>query len=386
MIPANIDVEALVALRRDLHAHPETAFEEHRTAEIVAKKLESLGIAVHRGLAGTGVVGILSAGTSLKAIGLRADMDALPIEEANRFPHASTVPGKMHACGHDGHTAMLLGAAEALAKAPAFDGTVVFIFQPAEEGGGGANKMIEDGLFERFPVDAVYGLHNWPELPAGVIAARAGPVMASTCRLEIDVEGQGGHAAMPHLCHDTVLAASTLVAALQSTVSRAIPPTDSAVVSITGFHAGDTWNVLPARAHLFGTIRVLDFAVQKKVETAISRICEGIGQTFGLSISPRFDYRYPPTANSPAEAAQCLAAARKAVGEANVFDNLPPSMGAEDFSFMLKKCPGCYAWLGSARGEGDPKLHNPAFDFNDAILETGVRYWLCLVQEILGKA
>ena len=374
----------LTALRRDIHAHPELAFDEHRTADIVARELQSYGLEVHRGLARTGVVGVLRAGSSPRMIGLRADMDALPLAEMNEFPHHSRHPGKMHACGHDGHTAMLLGAARWLAGQPDFDGTVVFIFQPAEEAEGGAAVMIEDGLFERFPVDAVFGLHNWPGIPVGQMAAMPGPVMAGTCAFEISVRGHGCHAAMPHQGVDAIVAGAQLVQALQTVVSRTLHPCESAVVSVTQFHAGEAWNIIPEEVLLRGTIRTFKPEVQEAVERAIERLCNGVAAANGAQIGVRFDHRYPPTVNSPAEARFCHDVAKSLFGEEQVLTDILPSMGAEDFAYMLREKPGCYVWLGNGPGTGGCTLHNPHYDFNDEALVLGVSYWVALVRRALA--
>ncbi len=374
----------LAALRRDLHAHPETAFEEQRTSDVVAAFLESLGIEVHRGLAATGVVGVLRSGSSDKTIGLRADMDALPIAEQNVFPHRSRHEGKMHACGHDGHTAMLLAAAEYLAATRAFDGTVYFIFQPAEEGEGGARVMIEQGLFERWPMQAVFGMHNWPGLAAGQFAIMPGPVMASADQFDIIVKGHGAHAAMPHQGADPVVAGAALVQALQSIVSRTLDPLDAAVLSLTRFHAGDVYNVIPDHALLGGTVRAFRSEVQDQVEAAMERTCNGIASGYGVQVN--LDYRrgYPATINSAAEAELCRNVASTLVGGENVRCDLRPSMGAEDFSYMLQQRPGCYVWLGNGLGEGGCMLHNPHYDFNDDVLPIGASYWARLVEHVLG--
>ncbi|MDR2164742.1 MAG: amidohydrolase [Zoogloeaceae bacterium] len=385
--PAGSDfpfLSELVALRREIHAHPELAFHEHRTAGLVARELARYGLVVHRGLAKTGVVGLLKAGTRDRMIGLRADMDALPLTECNDFAHASTVPGCMHACGHDGHTAMLLGAARHLAAHPRFDGTVAFIFQPAEESEGGAKVMIEDGLFRKFPVEAVYGLHNWPGLPAGKMAVRSGPVMASTNRFEIAVHGRGGHAAMPHLATDAIVAGSSLVGALQTIVARTLHPAEAAVVSVTQFHAGSAWNILPETAHIQGTIRTFKPEVQAEIEQAILRLARGVAAAYDATAEVSFLHCYPPTINTPAETAVCQEAARDVLGAENVDDQALPSMAAEDFAFMLREKPGCYVWLGNGSSAGECALHNPRYDFNDDILPVGMRYWVRLVERLLG--
>jgi len=374
--------QQMTAWRRHLHAYPELAFEEHLTAAFVADRLAEFGITVHRGLAGTGVVGTLSTGDG-PAIGLRADMDGLPIPEANDFSHRSTHAGRMHACGHDGHTAMLLGAARYLSETRRFRGTVHFIFQPAEENEGGARKMIEEGLFETFPVRSIYGMHNWPGQPVGTMAMRPGPMMAAFDIFEITVTGKGAHAAMPHLGNDPVLAASAIVTALQAVASRTIDPLDAAVVSVTQFHAGDTWNVIPERAVIRGTTRALRPRVQDTVEAAVHRIAEGIAATHGVGTQVHYERRYPPTINDPAETERAASAAVLVAGEDNVHRDPAPSMGSEDFAFMLMEIPGCYVWIGNGPGEGGCGLHNPRYDFNDAILPLGASYWAKLVEKIL---
>jgi len=374
----------LTAIRRDLHAHPELAFAEHRTAELIARHLEAAGIEVHRGLGRTGVVGVVRGGRSLRAIGLRADIDALPMQERNEFAHRSVHEGCMHACGHDGHATMLLGAAEALAARRDFDGTVYLIFQPAEEGEGGGLAMIEDGLFERFPMESVFGMHNWPGMPAGQFGVRSGPVMASADRFDIDVRGHGAHAAMPHLGVDPVTAGAALVQAIQTIVSRTLDPIDSAVVSVTRFNAGEAYNVIPDRAQLGGTVRAFSEIVQDRVESALQRICDGVAAAFDVEVS--LDYRrgYPPTINSAAEAAVCAEVASGLVGSVNVATDTRPSMGAEDFAYFLQRKPGCYVWIGNGEGEGGCMLHNPTYDFNDEIIATGVAYWVKLVRKVLA--
>ncbi|WP_415033138.1 M20 aminoacylase family protein [Azonexus sp.] len=377
-------IAELTALRQDLHAHPELAFAETRTADIVARELERYGLEVHRGLAKTGVVGVLKAGNSPRMIGLRADMDALPLVENNSFPHRSKYPGKMHACGHDGHTAILLGAARHLAEQPDFDGTVVFIFQPAEEGEGGAAVMIEEGLFEQFPVEAVFGLHNWPGIPVGQMVVMPGPVMAGTCAFEIEVRGHGCHAAMPHQGVDAIVTAAQLVQALQTVVSRKLHPCEAAVVSVTQIHAGEAWNIIPESVVLRGTLRSFKAEVQASVEAAIETLCQGIAAAHGAQISVRFDHRYPPTVNSSAEARLCQEVAAEVFGAAHLLSDELPSMGAEDFAYMLREKPGCYVWLGNGPGSGGCTLHNPHYDFNDALLPLGIRYWSALVRRFLA--
>ncbi|MFN3593231.1 MAG: M20 aminoacylase family protein [Thiobacillaceae bacterium] len=374
-----------IALRRDIHAHPELAFEERRTAELVTRTLQAAGIEVHTGLAHTGVVGVLRNGMSPRAIGLRADMDALPIQEQNRFPHHSRHPGRMHACGHDGHTAMLLAAAEHLASTRNFDGTVYFIFQPAEETVGGARVMIEEGLFERFPMQAVYGMHNWPGLPAGQFAVHSGPVMACSDQFDIVIRGHGAHAAFPHQGRDPVLAAAALAQALQGVVSRNLDPLDAAVLSITRLSAdGGAYNVIPEQAELRGTVRAFRPEVQDQVEAAMERICAGIGAAHGVQVSLDYQRGYPPTVNDAREAARCRAVLEELVGPENVRTDLRPSMGAEDFAYLLRERPGCYVWIGNGSGEGGCMLHNPHYDFNDAILTLGASYWVRLTEHLLG--
>jgi hippurate hydrolase len=371
----------IAALRRDIHAHPELAFNEKRTAGKVAEYLESLGLEVHRGIARTGVVAKLSRGTHPRAIGLRADMDALPLAELNTFPHHSTHDGKMHACGHDGHTAMLLGAAEALSKLHDFDGTVYFIFQPAEEHEGGGRVMVEEGLFERFPMEMVFGLHNWPGLPAGSFGVTEGPVMAGTDRFEIEITGRGGHAAMPHQAVDVVLAGS---APLQSLVSRNTDPLDSAVVSVTRFHAGHADNVLPETAILGGTVRTLNGELQDALEEGVRRICNGIEATYRVGIDLRYERGYPPTVNAAEPSRIARDVAQHVAIDGLVYLQLPPSMGAEDFAYMARVVPACYVWLGNGPGEGGCMLHSPHYDFNDEIIATGIRYWVRLAERALA--
>jgi amidohydrolase len=377
----------LATLRRDLHAHPELAFEERRTSTMVATYLEKLGMEVHRGLAATGVVGRLCAGTGGRAIGLRADMDALPLVELNTFAHRSQHEGCMHACGHDGHTAMLLGAAEALVALRDegfFNGTVYFIFQPAEEHEGGARVMVEEGLFERFPMDAVFGMHNWPGLPLGSFAVAAGPVMAGADRFEIIITGRGVHAAMPHLGADSVLAGAALVQALQALVSRATDPLEPVVVSVTRFQAGHADNVLPETAVLGGTVRTFKPELQDAVEAGMRRICHSIELAHGVEVRLEFFRGYPPTVNAVEPTELCREVARQVAIGGQVFTDLPPSMGAEDFAYMSAVVPGCYVWLGNGPGEGGCMLHSPHYDFSDAVIPTGIRYWLRLVERALS--
>jgi len=392
----------IAALRRDIHSHPELAFHEKRTAEIVASHLEALGIETHRGIARTGVVGKLVCGAGARAIGLRADMDALPMSELNTFPHRSKHEQKMHACGHDGHTAMLLGAAEALVAmhkqgetatgAGGFDGTVYFIFQPAEEFEGGGKAMVADGLFERFPMEMVFGLHNWPGMAAGSFAVIEGPVMAGADRFEITLTGRGAHAAMPHQGTDTVLAGAALVQALQSLVSRATDPMEPAVVSVTRFHAGHADNVMPEKAVLGGTVRSFRPELQDALEEGMQRVCNGIETTHRVQVALKYERGYPPTINAAEPSFICREVARQVVSQTaaqveggGVHAHMKPSMGAEDFSYLSQVVPGCYVWLGNGLGEGGCTLHSPHYDFNDDIISTGIRYWVRLVEKVLGK-
>ena len=377
----------LEALRRDLHAHPELCFQEQRTSDLVAEKLTEWGIPIHRGLGTTGVVGIVKAGTSTRAIGLRADMDALPMQEANTFAHASTRPGKMHACGHDGHTAMLLAASQYLAAHRNFDGTVYLIFQPAEEGGGGAREMIRDGLFDKFPMDAVFGMHNWPGLQLGQFAASAGPVMASSNEFKITVHGKGGHAAMPHYALDPVPVACQLVQSFQTIISRNLKPIDAGVISVTMIHAGEATNVIPNTCELQGTVRTFSIEVLDQIEQRMRVMTEHLCAASGLRAEFEFKRNYPPTVNSAAEADFARRVMADIVGAGNV-QVQEPTMGAEDFSFMLQAKPGCYAFV--ANGDGDHRdighgggpcmLHNPSYDFNDDLLPLGATYWVRLAE------
>lgn len=381
----------IATLRRDLHAHPELAFEETRTAAIVAAQLEKLGLEVFPGIARTGVVARLKLGENGRAIGLRADMDALPLPELNTFPHRSRHEGCMHACGHDGHTAMLLGAAEALVRLRDagqlnVSGIVYFIFQPAEEHQGGGRTMVEEGLFERFPMHSVFGLHNWPGLPVGSIAVIEGPVMAGADRFEIVINARGAHAGMPHQGTDAVLAGAELVQAVQSLVSRSIDPLESAVISVTRFQAGHADNILPEQAVLGGTVRYLRPELQDALEAGLARICTGIETTHRVRIELRYERGYPPTINAAEPTTICREVARQVVGGGQVLTHLKPSMGAEDFAYLSRVVPGCYVWLGNGPGEGGCMLHSPHYDFNDAIIATGIRYWVRLVEKALTTA
>jgi hippurate hydrolase len=372
--------------RRQIHQHPETAFEETATAQLIARQLQQAGIEVHQGLAETGIVGVLHRGTGTNGIALRADMDALYIQEQNRFEHASCHNGKMHACGHDGHCAMLLGAACYLAEYGRFDGTVYFIFQPAEECRAGAHQMICEGLFEQFPVQRVFGMHNFPDVPAGHFAIKAGPMMASFDCFEINLSGQATHAAMPHLGSDVLVAAAHLITQLQTIVSRRIDPADAAVVSVTQVHGGNTWNALPDSAVIRGTFRSFKDTVREQLQHGIRHLAESVAQGFKLQAGIHFNPEnpgYPVTINSPDETASAIRAATAVAGERCVNTAPTPSMGAEDFAFMLQQKPGCYIWIGNGSSEGGCLLHNPRYDFNDEILPLGAAYWVKLVENEL---
>jgi hippurate hydrolase len=389
------EAAALKTLRRDLHAHPELCFEELRTAEVVAAQLTAWGVDVHRGLGKTGVVGVIvgrDGGACGRMVGLRADMDALPVTEFNTFAHASQHPGKMHACGHDGHTAMLLAAAQYLAKSRDFDGTVVCIFQPAEEGGGGAREMIADGLFTRFPVQAVFGMHNWPGLPAGQFAVKAGPVMASSNEFHITLTGKGAHAAMPNLGIDPVPAACQMVQAFQTIVTRNRDPQDPAVISVTMIHTGEATNVIPEVAAIQGTVRTFTTATLDLIEARMRDIATHTAAAFGVGCAFAFKRNYPPTINHPAEAAFARQVMVDMVG-AQAVREFVPSMGAEDFSFMLQEKPGAYLIIGNGDGDhrasghglGPCTLHNPNYDFNDDLIPLGGSFWVRLAREWLGR-
>jgi len=372
----------MTAWRRDLHAHPETAFEEHRTAQFVADKLAGFGIEVVRGLAGTGVVGVLKGEREgSRSVGLRADMDALDIHEQTNRPYASSTPGKMHACGHDGHTTMLLGAARYLAETRDFAGTAYFIFQPAEENEAGGRVMVGDGLFERFPMEAVYGLHNWPGLPAGRFAVREGPMMAANDMFEIAVTGHGAHAAMPHQGIDAVVIAAHIITGIQTIASRNVDPLAALVVSVTQVHGGDAWNVIPEQVVLRGSVRSFAPEVQDLAEANIARIAKGVAAAHGAEVTMSYQRRYPATVNSEAETRHAAHIAALVDETGDVIENVAPSMASEDFAFMLQARPGSYIWLGA--GETHPNLHSPHYDFNDDLLPIGASYWARLVEETL---
>jgi hippurate hydrolase len=384
----------LQEIRRNVHAHPELRFEEHRTSDLIAEALSSWGISVYRGLGKTGVVGKIDGELgSGKMIGLRADMDALPLQEHNTFAHTSQYAGKMHACGHDGHTAMLLGAAQYFSNHRAFKGSIVFIFQPAEEGGAGAREMIHDGLFEQFPCDAVFGLHNWPGLAEGHFGVRAGPMMASSNTFEITIRGKGGHAALPHNSDDPVLTGAQIVQALQSIITRNKRPVDAAVLSVTQFHAGETANVIPDSAFIGGTVRTFTLEVLDLIEERVKEIAHNVANAFDCHAEVSFIRSYPPLINHAAEVAFATEVMNELVGAQNVDTAIDPTMGAEDFAFMLLEKPGCYVFLGNGDGDhravghgmGPCHLHNPSYDFNDALIPVGASYWVKLAQRFLEK-
>jgi hippurate hydrolase len=390
---SRIDVDDLipdlVRLRRDLHANPELAFREHRTAALVAAELRALGLDVHEGIGQTGVVGVLRRGAG-RSVGLRADMDALPMDDRSGLPHASRLAGAHHGCGHDGHTAMLLGAARQLVRSGGFHGTVNFIFQPAEEGQGGARRMVQEGLFERFPCDAVYALHNWPDLPLGQARTRSGPIMAAADRFDIVVKGRGGHAAMPHRTPDAILAAGQIVCHLNTLVARRIDPGESAVLSVTRIEGGQSHNVLPAEVTLTGTVRSFDAQSQDILEAALRDGVDGLCRAAGCEADVTYTRYYPATINTAAEAALALRAAAAAGLDAGVAER--PAFTSEDFAFMLRERPGAYLWLGQGPRQGATQgedgiyrpLHHPCYDFNDRVLPHGVRWFVEVVNQALG--
>lgn len=382
VLPRALEIQGEIsAIRRDIHAHPELAFEENRTSDVVAAKLQEWGLEVTRGLGKTGLVGTLRKGNSLKSIGLRADMDCLPMDETNDFAHRSTNPGRMHACGHDGHTAMLLGAAKMLSETRNFEGAVHFIFQPAEEGGGGAKVMIEDGLFEKFPCDAVFAIHNKPGLPLGHIVTKGGPLLAAADRWDIRIKGKGGHAAHPHTTLDPMVVGANIVMALQTIVSRNIDPIDSSVVTVGFFHAGSAYNVIPGEAHIGGTTRTTTPENRALIERRINEICDGAAKMHGVKIEIEHKPGYPPTVNDVEQARFAADVAAGVCGEHNVKDNTRPSMGAEDFSYMLEKVPGAMVWLGN--GGDSVSLHNSRYDFNDMAIPFGASFFVRTVERFL---
>jgi hippurate hydrolase len=389
--PILADVAEITRIRRDIHAHPELCFQEERTADVIAKALTDWGIPIHRGLGKTGVVGIVKAGNSSSAVGLRADIDALPMTEHNTFAHASTHPGKMHACGHDGHTAMLLAAAKHLSRHRNFDGTVYLLFQPAEEGGGGAREMIKDGLFEKFPMEAVFGAHNWPGMPVGMVGLNPGAMMASSNGFKAVIRGKGSHAALPHLGVDPVLVACQMVMAWQTILTRNKKPIDPGVISATMIHTGEAINVVPDSAEIRGTVRTFSIEVLDLIETRMREIATGLAATFGATCEFEFTRVYPPTVNHAAETEFVRRTLAQVVGEANVVP-FEPTMGAEDFSFFLQERPGCYFTFGNGDGThregghglGPCMLHNPSYDFNDELIPVGASCWVRLAEAWLA--
>ncbi len=386
------DAGAIATLRRDIHAHPELCFKEERTSDLIAAALTEWGIPVHRGMGTTGVVGIVRNGTSSRAVGLRADIDALPMTEHNRFAHASTIAGRMHACGHDGHTAMLLGAAKHLARHRDFDGTVYLVFQPAEEGGGGAREMIKDGLFERFPMEAMFGAHNWPGMKVGQFAVKPGPCFASSNEFRITIRGKGAHGAMPHLGLDPVPVACQMVQAFQTIVTRNKRPIDAAVISVTMIHAGEATNVVPDSCVLEGTVRTFTLEVLDLIERRMREVVAGTAAAFGVQCEFEFHRNYPPTINHDAETAFFRRVAAEVAGADNVLD-FEPTMGAEDFSYFLLEKPGCYFLIGNGDGShrigghgmGPCMLHNPSYDFNDELIPLGATLWVRLAEAWLAQ-
>ena len=376
--------DELTEIRRDLHRHPELAYEEHRTAEVVAERLTQWGIPIRRGLGGTGVVGTLKCGHGNRAIGLRADMDALAMDELNTFEHASRHPGRMHGCGHDGHTTMLLGAARHLVERQGFDGTVHFIFQPAEEGAGGADAMIRDGLFEEFPVDSVWGMHNFPTVPVGKFITRAGPFLASSDTVRVTVNGVGGHGAMPHLARSPVNAACAIIEALNDFVAQEINAQNAATFTVGRIRGGDAINVIPDSVEFAGTVRSFTHSVRDQFAAGLVRIVDGICAARGIAADAVYEKNYPPVVNTEEETAIAARAAAKVVGAENVDAAAGRIMGSEDFAFMLLQRPGNYIMIGNGAGElGSCMVHNPHYDFNDEILPIGATYWVELTRELL---
>ncbi len=382
----------LQKIRRTIHAHPELSYEEVMTADLVAQKLTEWGIPVIRGLGITGVVGVIKNGSSERSVGLRADMDALPIQESNSFPHHSTHKGKMHACGHDGHTAMLLGAAQYLAKHRNFDGTVYVIFQPAEEGGAGAKRMIDDGLFNQCPMEAVFGLHNWPGTAAGSMGVKVGPMMASSNEFEVIIKGKGAHAAQPHMGCDPIMVAIQIAQSWQTIISRNKNPLEPGVLSITQIHSGSGTNIIPDSASLIGTVRTFTIESLDLIEKRMREIAEHTTAAFGASMEFRFKRNYPPLINHAPETQFAIGVMQDVLGMEHVQTHVEPTMGSEDFAFMLLKKPGCYVFLGNGDGEhrmsghglGPCNLHNPSYDFNDDLLPIGATYWVRLAERFLA--
>ncbi len=383
----------LKEIRRAIHANPELSYEEVQTAELVAQKLTEWGIPVVRGLGGTGVVGVIQSGSSSRAVGLRADMDALPLQEHNTFIHKSKNDGKMHACGHDGHTTMLLGAAHYLAKYRNFDGTVYVIFQPAEEGAGGAKAMMDDGLFEQCPMEAVFGMHNWPGAKAGCMGVVPGPMMASSNEFELIIKGKGSHAAQPHMSIDPIMVAVQIAQSWQTIVSRNTSPIDSAVLSITQIHAGSATNIVPDSANMIGTVRTFTIPVLDMIERRMREIAEHTAAAFNATVDFRFTRNYPPLINHVIETQFATGVMKEVVGDAGVLTDVEPTMGSEDFAFMLLEKPGCYVFIGNGDGThrdighglGPCNLHNPSYDFNDDLLPIGASYWVRLAERFLAS-
>ncbi len=383
----------LKEIRRTIHANPELSYEEVQTAELVAQKLTEWGIPVIRGLGGTGVVGVIKNGTSARSVGLRADMDALPLQEHNTFPHKSKNEGKMHACGHDGHTTMLLGAAHYLSKHRNFDGTVYVIFQPAEEGAGGAKAMMDDGLFAQCPMEAVFGMHNWPGAPAGRIGVVSGPMMASSNEFELTIKGKGSHAAQPHMSVDPIMVAVQIAQSWQTIVSRNTSPIDSAVLSITQIHSGSATNIVPDSASMIGTVRTFTIPVLDMIERRMAEIAEHTAAAFNATVEFQFKRNYPPLINHAIETEFAIEVMKEVVGESGVLTSVEPTMGSEDFAFMLLEKPGCYVFIGNGDGThrdighglGPCNLHNPSYDFNDDLLPIGASYWVTLAERFLSR-
>ena len=383
----------LKLIRRTIHAQPELSYEEFKTSDLVAEKLTEWGIPVIRGLGGTGVVGIISNGNSKRSVGLRADMDALPLQELNEFAHKSVNAGKMHACGHDGHTTMLLGAAHYLAKHKNFDGTVYVIFQPAEEGAGGAKRMMDEGLFEQCPMEAVFGMHNWPGSPAGTMGVIPGPMMASSNEFELTIKGKGSHAAQPHLSIDPVMVAVQIAQSWQTIISRNKNPLDAGVLSITQIHSGSATNIVPDTASMIGTVRTFTLDTLSLIEQRMKEIAEHTATAFGASVEFAFKRNYPPLINHEPETQFALEIMEAIVGSNGVLKKIEPTMGSEDFAFMLQEKPGCYVFIGNGDGThrtaghglGPCNLHNPSYDFNDELLPIGASYWVRLAEQFLAK-
>jgi len=383
----------LQQIRRTIHAHPELSYEEVQTSDLVANKLTEWGIPVIRGLGLTGVVGVIKNGNSKRAVGLRADMDALPVKESNTFPHHSQHEGKMHACGHDGHTAMLLGAAHYLSQHKNFDGTVYVIFQPAEEGAGGAKRMMDEGLFEQCHMEAVFGMHNWPGAAAGGMSVKVGPMMASSNEFEVIVKGKGAHAAQPHMGIDPIMVAVQIAQSWQTIISRNKSPIDSGVLSITQIHSGSATNIIPNSASLIGTVRTFTLPVLDLIESRMREIAEHTAAAFGATIEFRFHRNYPPLINHDLETLFAVGVMEDVVGKDRVDAQVEPTMGSEDFAFMLLEKPGCYVFIGNGDGEhrmqghglGPCNLHNPSYDFNDDLLPIGATYWVRLAERFLSS-